>query len=494
MILNFYRLFYVTTCGVAVCIASVLVPKPKNPKVFRFGWPLPVLVNVSMETVPLEGLVHYQLLYDDTTDSCEDYDKAISHARRLDNCCFVKNQSSASGIMRSLNCIICNSTANCNSLGMVENEYFALWFIASVKTQNTSSYNMTCIGRTYFDLVVILPRSVQIIETERRELSVSWERPHEITYEVWSTMACRVMLYNDKGQSGKCSKFTRRKQGNITTHIFKSILPWTEYSATVCCAFHQSEIHPKSIGNEFNCTCGDPPYIIPAGPVSIKTQPKEPTKKPDLQLCKASCADNHLNVTLTWGVRDQEVWNGIPTKSNIAIWKNARPKKWDNVMDIPLPKGYNGSLVSHTLVNLEWNETYHVSLRFCSNGGCGPPVNGTVSCNECVRINAGANSDTPSAKPVSSESPRSSSIFVISLSACSSILVIVLVFLSVFIWRREKRKQNRLPLQQLLRPEDVLPDDYNEIAYSNLSGNNGLYSQVIVTDAQMPTHQTQEMI
>ena len=73
---------------------------------------------------------------------------------------------------------------------------------------------------------------------------------------------------------GLCFKFTRRKQGNITTHIFKSILPWTEYSATVCCAFHQSEIHPKSIGNEFNCTCGDPLYIIPAGPVSIKTQPK----------------------------------------------------------------------------------------------------------------------------------------------------------------------------------------------------------------------------
>ena len=39
-----------------------------------------------------------------------------------------------------------------------------------------------------------------------------------------------------------------------------------------------------------------------------------------------------------------------------------------------------------------------------------------------------------------------------------------------------------------------LPDDYNEIAYSNLSGNNGLYSRVIVTDAQMPTHQTQEMV
>ena len=119
---------------------------------FRFGWPLPVLVNVSMETVPLEGLVHYKLLYDDTTDSCEDYDKAIRHARPLDNCCFVKNQSSASGIMRSLSCIICNSTANCNSLGMGENEYFALWFVASIKAQNTSSYNMTCIGRTYFDL------------------------------------------------------------------------------------------------------------------------------------------------------------------------------------------------------------------------------------------------------------------------------------------------------------------------------------------------------
>lgn len=105
-----------------------------------------------MEIVFLEGFVYYKLLYDDIIDFCEDYDKVIRYVRFLDNCCFVKNQLSVFGIMRFLSCIICNSTVNCNLLGMGENEYFALWFVVSIKVQNIFFYNMICIGRIYFDL------------------------------------------------------------------------------------------------------------------------------------------------------------------------------------------------------------------------------------------------------------------------------------------------------------------------------------------------------
>ena len=60
-------------------------------------------------------------------------------------------------------------------------------------------------------------------------------------------------------------------QGNITTRTFNnSVMPWTEYSLTVCCAFSVDKLGD----NNASCTCGKPPYVIPSGAVSIRTLPE----------------------------------------------------------------------------------------------------------------------------------------------------------------------------------------------------------------------------
>ena len=58
---------------------------------------------------------------------------------------------------------------------------------------------------------------------------------------------------------------------DVTPHTFNDrVMPWTEYSLTVCCAFHLYQL-----GENYSlCTCGKPPYFIPAGTVSIRTLPE----------------------------------------------------------------------------------------------------------------------------------------------------------------------------------------------------------------------------
>lgn len=90
----------------------------------------------------------------------------------------------------------------------------------------------------------------------------------------------------------------------------------------------------------------------------------------------------------------QQVWNGIPTKSVITIWNStasdAEVNKLQSVgfpatpLSVPLPEGYNGSLISHTIYNLSSAVTYKV--QFCSNGGCGPAAQGTLSCENCLIV------------------------------------------------------------------------------------------------------------
>ena len=54
-------------------------------------------------------------------------------------------------------------------------------------------------------LVVVQPRSFQVTATKRRQITASWERPHEISYsDAWSTMACVVMLSQGDGARKKC--------------------------------------------------------------------------------------------------------------------------------------------------------------------------------------------------------------------------------------------------------------------------------------------------
>ena len=133
---------------VIILLPFVAEPKVKKPIVFGFGYPTPVLVNVSIKTIPLKGVVQYDLLFTNSTDSC-DSPHNKGNVIALDGCHFTKNQTvSKLNDGRSLDCTICNSTANCVSLGIKKYEYFALWVIAKAKNYSSNS----CIGRLYIDI------------------------------------------------------------------------------------------------------------------------------------------------------------------------------------------------------------------------------------------------------------------------------------------------------------------------------------------------------
>lgn len=85
------------------------------------------------------------------------------------------------------------------------------------------------------------------------------------------------------------------------------------------------------------------------------------------------------------------MWNGFPVNSNITV-RRIGLEKFDFPvinLSVPLPQDYNGSLVSSTIHNLAVKGTFSVLVKFCSNGGCGPASEATVSCKQCLLINPG---------------------------------------------------------------------------------------------------------
>ena len=119
-------------------------------KVFGYGWP-PLFVNVSMETVPIKGIVKYNLLYNRTCpDSCYRHpvDKELCEANLspVDGCFFVENQTSIHP--KYFNCVICDSSEHCKSMGITEDHNLCLCL--KVTTMASSSY--TCMERSYNDI------------------------------------------------------------------------------------------------------------------------------------------------------------------------------------------------------------------------------------------------------------------------------------------------------------------------------------------------------
>ncbi|KAK2563756.1 hypothetical protein P5673_012745 [Acropora cervicornis] len=411
MSINVCQILYAT--AFVLGFHSISAPKVEKPKVFGFGYPTPVMVNASIKTIPLKGVVQYDVQFTNFTDWCDSqYNRGNVIA--LDGCHFTQNQTvSKLNSGRSLDCTICNSTSSCKSLG-IRNGYFALWLI--VKAQNCSFISSSCTPY-YSDVVVVQPRSFQVTATKRREVTASWEH-----------------------------------QGP------ESVMPWTEYSLTVCCAVQVHQLGE----NKSSCTCGKPPYVIPSGTVSIRTLPEEPTEAPQLQPCKASCGER-LNVTLTWTANDKQVWNGLPVTSTITVRSIAQEKFDFPVINlsVPLPQDYSGSLVSYTIHNLAVEGTYRASVKFCSNGGCGPASEATLSCKQCL-----TNSDTfISAKyAVHSKSPKPSSWLVIAL-VCGFALVVFIVIISICWCRRnsEQPRENLPTLPERFNDEDVWPEIYDRI-------------------------------
>lgn len=93
------------------------------------------------------------------------------------------------------------------------------------------------------------------------------------------------------------------------------------------------------------------------------------------------------------------MWNGIPTKSVIMIWDSLVVNNQANMgapginLSVPLLADYNGSLLTYTIHNLRLDGSFHYTVTFCSNGGCGPAEYGTLSCDYCVETAIKGNHD-----------------------------------------------------------------------------------------------------
>ena len=89
---------------------EIAVFTPKNPTPYAFGWPVPFLFKVTMNTLPVEGIVHYDLLMNRTCPSFQ-----TTGLRPLPWCQRIVNQS-CSSVQEAWNCTICSTTDKCNKL------------------------------------------------------------------------------------------------------------------------------------------------------------------------------------------------------------------------------------------------------------------------------------------------------------------------------------------------------------------------------------------
>ena len=114
---------------------------------FGFGWP-PFLVNVSMETIPVDGLVQYDLLFNSTCPFMDD-DRCSSNVTDLspvNRCHAVLNQTSR--LIKSLSCVICNSTEHCKSMGISEDGNLCFYFKVTTPMGSSSK----CMERNFLDI------------------------------------------------------------------------------------------------------------------------------------------------------------------------------------------------------------------------------------------------------------------------------------------------------------------------------------------------------
>jgi len=132
MILKFLTIYTILTSLAAVNLVpgnhTVTLTVPNTPKVSAYGWP-PSFINVSLETIPVRGIVQYDLLYCRTCpNSCYtgETDLDVKDLRPVNGCHLVVNQTST--LTKSWSCVICNSTKNCKSMGITEDHDLCLVF------------------------------------------------------------------------------------------------------------------------------------------------------------------------------------------------------------------------------------------------------------------------------------------------------------------------------------------------------------------------------
>lgn len=138
------------------------IPTPKKPKVFGFGWPNITLVTATVETIPIEGIVQYELFYNKTCPfvSLNDCSSALIDLSPVDGCRKVANQTSASAAATVSSCTICNSTEDCRFMGITKDEDLCLYL--KVTTSTGSSH--VCMERNYiYDIREYITKIINVL-------------------------------------------------------------------------------------------------------------------------------------------------------------------------------------------------------------------------------------------------------------------------------------------------------------------------------------------
>lgn len=101
-----------------------------------------------METIPVDGIIQYDLLYNRT---CRFACSSAAGLSLVDGCKLVKNQSltSVRTLATKVSCTICNSSKQCFHMGITKDHDLCLYL--RVNTSFGSSH--TCMERRVYDII-----------------------------------------------------------------------------------------------------------------------------------------------------------------------------------------------------------------------------------------------------------------------------------------------------------------------------------------------------
>lgn len=421
------------------------LPTPKKPELFVFGWPDIISATASMESIPMEGTIQYDLFYN-LTCHFRSFNASIPLAlvdlSPVNGCHKIENQLSSSLTSKGFSCSICNNIKECAHMRISKDNDLCL----CLRVNTSFGFAHTCMERNVrYKIFFPPPRNIELKPTAKRQLTVQWENPNGITPK-GSEIQYKVILQD---QFGKCpaNNIVEIKSGN-TMFNFTNLTPWCSYSVTICSELQSLNIIPV---NTTACTCGND-YHIPGGPVFAHTLPEEPSDHPILEPCEAFCDDSNFTVTLKWKARKDLRMYGIPQNSTIRIL-NSSPSIPIAVFSVPLKPNYNGSLQMYTIRNLPIQSDYTAKLQFCSNGGCGPDITLPLGCDVCESLRTPGTS-SPSGTPSHVTSDKWPAVAV----GVSGSALIVAVFCLVI--NKKRRPRNRQALGNVIG--DLQPRVYEE--------------------------------
>ena len=117
---------------------------------FLYGFP-PSFVNVSFRILPIQGIIHYDVLYKGSAcPNFVSYNKCSSVTTDLSpvkSCHRVENQTNT--LTKTLTCVICHSTEHCKSMGISNDHDDLCLYFKAITPMGTQHF---CMERNCFDI------------------------------------------------------------------------------------------------------------------------------------------------------------------------------------------------------------------------------------------------------------------------------------------------------------------------------------------------------